>query len=275
MKLNLIVENKTYEDGIMAEHGLALLIETGEKTILFDSGKSHALINNGNRMNLDLSKVDFAVLSHGHYDHSGGFPDFNRINPNAPIYIHQNAFKEIYEMNEFGKPIGHNLGIQWDDKEKETIKENLIFTNEPLYITENIVISGSIPNEMREHKTGRFLEKVGSEYKFDEMEHEQFLAINENEQLYIFTACSHTGVKPVVDYAKQLFPDMNIRLVFGGFHLYSSQIDLLLNAVDRITTMDVEYYMPVHCTGLKATFRMKELLGDRCVVLNAGDKLYF
>lgn len=275
MKLDLIVENKTYESGIIAEHGLALLIETGEKTILFDSGGSHSLINNAKAMDVNLAKVDFAVLSHGHYDHSGGFPDFNSVNPNAPIYLHQNAFKETYEIDESGKPKGSNLGIQWSDEDKKRLAPNLVYTSGPVFITDNMVISGSIPHEMREHETGRFLEKIGDGYKFDEMEHEQFLAIKENNLLYLFSACSHTGVKPVVDYAKQLFPDTAIRMIFGGFHLFLSQMDLLLNAVDRIATLDVEYFMPVHCTGLKATFRMKELLGNRCLVLNAGDKLYF
>lgn len=278
MKLSLIVENKTYEENITAEHGLSLLIESDEKVILFDSGATDALIRNAKTMGIDLSKVNLAFLSHGHYDHSGGFPAFGEINKASPIYIHENAFNEAYEIGKDGKPYGPNLGIRWSDEEKAALKNQIICNTEPVYVSDNIIISGSIPEQTREFTTERFLIKSGNgenEYETDTMAHEQFLIIIENNELFVFTGCCHTGVKPVVDYTKKLFPDKKIKLLFGGFHLYSSPKDILLNASERITSLDVEYFLPVHCTGLNATFRMKELLGERCIILNAGDKLYF
>lgn len=275
MKLSLIVENKTFQEHIHAEHGLALLIETDEKTILFDSGESDALMKNAMLMGVDLSKVDFALLSHGHFDHSGGFPHFNQINPDAKIYLHKSAFKETYDIGKDGSPTGQNLGVQWNEGQKQRMEPNLVFTDGPVYITDNIVISGSIPEHMRETRTGQFLEKTDGGYELDTMDHEQFLIIKENGKLYVFSGCSHNGVVPVVEYARQLFPDHEIQLLFGGFHLYTSPYDQLLFDVRRISSLDVECFMPVHCTGLTATFKMKELLGDRCIILNSGDKLFY
>lgn len=275
MKLSLIVENKTYSEGIRTEHGLALLIETDEKIILFDSGESDAVINNANVMDIDLTGVDLAILSHGHYDHSGGMPLFNKIDPDAKIYIQKNAFNKSYDIDKKGKPTGNNIGIRWTDEEKKRIEPKLVFTEEPVYITDNIIISGSIPQKLRENGTERFLRESGESYVHDDMDHEQFLIIRENGKLNIFSGCSHNGVVPIIEYTNMLFPGEEIRLLFGGFHLYNSKDDHLLFDVGRITSLDVEYFMPVHCSGLNAMFRMKELLDDRCILLNAGDKLFF
>ena len=272
MKIDLIVENKTYSEGIHAEHGLALLIETHEKTILFDSGESDALINNAKVMDIDLSKADLAILSHGHFDHSGGMPLFSEINPEAKIYIRENAFSKSYDIDKKGKPTGNNIGIRWTDEQKKKIEPKLVFTEEPVYITDDIIISGSIPEDLRETGTERFLKESDGGYVQDDMGHEQFLIIRENGKLNIFSGCSHNGVAPIIEYTNMLFPGEGIRLLFGGFHLYNSKDHQLMSDVDRITSLDVEYFMPVHCTGMDAMFRMKELLGDRCIILNGGDK---
>ena len=78
MKFKILVENKTDSSLVKAEHGLAVYIETHGKKILFDSGASELLIKNAEAMGVDLENVDFAVASHGHYDHTGGFPAFCR-----------------------------------------------------------------------------------------------------------------------------------------------------------------------------------------------------
>ena len=95
MEFQFLVENKTETEGVLAEHGLSIYIDTGDKKILFDAGASDAFAMNADRMKVDLSQVDFAVVSHGHYDHTGGFPMFCRRNRKAPIYIHKNAFREL------------------------------------------------------------------------------------------------------------------------------------------------------------------------------------
>lgn len=274
MKLSLLVENKTYNDQIQAEHGLSLLIETDEKTILFDAGETDLLIRNAQSMDIDLTKVDFAVLSHGHSDHSGGFPDFHKVNPEAKIYIQQNALKESFELGHDGLPLQLNIGVQWTEKEKAELSDSLVFTTGPVYITPNIVISGSIPEEIREYNSEQFLVRNNEGFEPDKMEHEQFLIIRENNQLYVFSGCSHNGIVPVIKYTNQLFPNNEIKLIFGGFHLYQSKYDPLLSEVNRITSLDTELFMPVHCTGLLATHRMMDVLGDRCIIMNAGEKEY-
>ena len=75
VKITTLVENTAGKNGVLAEHGLAYLIETGGEKILFDSGQGFILENNVQKLDLDLNDVHNVILSHGHYDHTGGLHD--------------------------------------------------------------------------------------------------------------------------------------------------------------------------------------------------------
>ena len=93
MKVVTLMENTVCREGFRCEHGLSLYLETGNHKILFDAGQSAAFAENAEKLGVDLSKVDFAVLSHGHYDHGGGLGKFLQIHPKAPVYVSRYAFE--------------------------------------------------------------------------------------------------------------------------------------------------------------------------------------
>ena len=99
MKITVLVENTSLCD-IPVEHGLSLYIEACGKNVLFDSGQSTLFAENAKRLGVDLKAVDFCVLSHGHYDHSGGLMEFICENDHAPIYMHKNAFGLHYSQHD-------------------------------------------------------------------------------------------------------------------------------------------------------------------------------
>ena len=96
MKIWTLMENAACREDLTAEHGLSLYIETGDRKILFDAGQSAAFADNAEKMGIDLEAVDLAILSHGHYDHSGGLKRFLEINGHAKIYVNQYAFDCCY-----------------------------------------------------------------------------------------------------------------------------------------------------------------------------------
>lgn len=113
MKFSFLIENKTDHPGVVAEHGLSIYIEAHGKKILFDTGESGLFAQNAKAMKVDLSEVDLAVISHGHYDHAGGVPTFCEINDRAPVYIHKNAFRKSY---------GYENGVM----DKETDRKSVV-----------------------------------------------------------------------------------------------------------------------------------------------------
>ena len=92
MKFLTLIENTACREDLCAGHGLSLYIETPKHKILFDMGPSAAFTENAAALNVDLTQVDVAFLSHGHFDHSGGMEAFLKANETAPVYLHKGAF---------------------------------------------------------------------------------------------------------------------------------------------------------------------------------------
>lgn len=271
IKFTFLSENKTY-GSCNAEFGLSIFIETDEKKILFDTGASYMFADNAKHCHVDLTSVEAAVISHGHYDHTNGVPEFARINKTAPIYIHKDAFGHFYGMTD-GEIDDYECGILWTFAEKQALEGRLKYTDGPLWLTKNIVISGTIPSLPGTVPTEHFFNKNARGVMVpDPMNHEQFLAIRNGDQgVFLFSGCSHKGIIPAIVYCKTLFPGEKIAGIIAGMHLYSASDDMRKMVVDKVVAENPDMVMPVHCTGMEAICMLKEKLGDRCVIASAGD----
>ncbi len=272
MKISVLIENTTYKKDILAEHGLSLFIETDNCKILFDAGQTDALIKNAETMNISLADIDYVVISHGHFDHTGGLPQFCRINKKAEVYIHRDSFGDFYGEDKDGLSDGLKTGILWTERETEETRDRLSYTAGPYWINDDMVISGTIPDTIRAEQTEKFLVKKDKDkYIKDNMDHEQILVLKEKEKLYIFSGCSHTGVIAAVNYAKYFFPETEIKLFAAGMHLFNSSSDERKKIFRNLFEENIDYILPFHCTGSMAIFELKNYLEDKCKILNAGD----
>ena len=103
MQVTVLTENTVYKRGLFGEHGLSMLLETGGKRYLFDTGQTDVFLRNADKMKLDLERLDGIILSHGHYDHCGGMEYWARKqnaaqngSPGIPIYINRKAFDKKF-----------------------------------------------------------------------------------------------------------------------------------------------------------------------------------
>ena len=110
MKITALLENTTHRTDMKTEHGLSLYIESENLNILFDMGQSANFAENAQKLGIDLSKADIAILSHGHYDHGGGLSEFLKSNDHAPVFIHRDAFLPHYNGTE--KYIGLDSSLE-------------------------------------------------------------------------------------------------------------------------------------------------------------------
>lgn len=266
-----LVENKTEHSGMLAEHGLSIYIEADGKKILFDAGATDIVTANAEVMSVKLADVDLAAVSHGHYDHTGGFPAFCALNEKAPVYIHKNAFRDSYGFRN-GEPEEEKSGIRWSKEEREAMSDRFIFTDGPVYITENICITGTVPYADGTNITeGFYFRDENGEWQKDDMSHEQCLVIREPDGLYIFSGCSHRGVISALEAGKAMFPGERVAALVAGMHLYSAAEEDRAYVVQQIASEGLDRVMPVHCTGIKAICDLKAKLGDACIVAVAGD----
>jgi 7,8-dihydropterin-6-yl-methyl-4-(beta-D-ribofuranosyl)aminobenzene 5'-phosphate synthase len=281
MKVLILSENRTNLPECLAEHGLSVYIETGDRKIIFDLGASDLYLQNAKRMKVELDQVDMAVISHGHYDHTGGVPSFCEINNHAKIYIHEKAFAAAYGMDN-GKPEEEPCSIRWTDQQREQVSDRLVLTKGVTWLTKDIVISGTIPKIEDYIPTEAFyLKNEDGSLSVDPMEHEQFLAIRALDEdgksrgFFVFSGCSHNGVIPCLRYAKELFPGERILGLLAGMHLYNSSAETRDLILGQVAAEEMDYILPVHCTGIHAICDLRRLVEDRCIPAGVGDKFSF
>ena len=198
MKITVLVENTSLSEELCCEHGLSLYIEACGKKILFDFGQSDLCCRNADALGIDLSQVDLAILSHGHYDHSGGIQSFLSQNTSAPVYVSKNAFGDHY--NASGSYIGLDATLQMESR--------LVFAESIQQLAPGITLRSCNHQEPLEPIRSYGL-RCGE--KADVFDHEQYLIIEENGKRICISGCSHKGIVNIVNW---LSPDVLI----GGFH---------------------------------------------------------
>ncbi len=267
MKIKILVDNRTNDYRCRAEHGLSLYIQTPHKNILFDTGASSLFVENSQILQADLDKVDGVVISHGHYDHGGGIEAFCKKNRYAPIYIHNKAFGESFGT-EKGKMEEEDCGLPRPESE---VFSRCHPVEEPLWLDEHTVVSGTIPTVYGDFSTETFYRRKEREFEKDPMDHEQFLAIRTEKGIVLFSGCSHKGIEPALAYGKTLFPGVPIYAVFAGLHLMGATEERLDQVSQFLLGEKIQKVIPLHCTGAVAACELKNRLKERCILSGVGD----
>lgn len=237
MQITALLENTTSRPDMLVEHGLSLYVETAEHRILFDMGQTDRFARNAEALGIDLSRVDLAVVSHGHNDHGGGLATFLEINLHAPVYVHRTAF--LPHFNGTGTFIGLDPSLRSHPRVKLT--EDLTEIGEGLTLLTCNALE-------RPHSLGHFglTEQVGETLLPDGFLHEQYLLIREERngscKRVLLSGCSHKGI---VDIAEWFSPDALV----GGFHVSKMPRDTRLETVARQLNAHRTEFYTCHCTG--------------------------
>ena len=181
MKIVTLIENLVYKKELYVEHGLAIYIETESKKILFDTGQSGMFLQNAKTLAIRIEDIDILILSHGHYDHTGGLYPFLEANSKAKIYAKKQLFAPKYRGR------SRFIGTFFNP---ELLKERLIYVEEITEITEDVFIMPEIAivNSNDTHFKGLYV-KVDGKFIQDEFDEELFLVIKKGEKINIVTAC--------------------------------------------------------------------------------------
>lgn len=253
MKIVTLMENTSCREELCFEHGLSLYLETGSHKILFDAGQSAAFADNAEKMGVDLTKADFAVLSHGHYDHSGGLQKFLEINDSAPVYVSRWAFEPHYESD--GRYVGVDLSLQENSRIRYVAEETVL--------AEGIALCRMDRAPM--DTAGLLVEEKG-ERKPDDFRHEQYLLMEEQGKRILISGCSHKGILNIMDMFQ---PD----ILIGGFHFMKMEDEAQLrSAAQKLMQYDTVYYTG-HCTGQKQYDYLKTIMDEKLHYIAAGTVL--
>lgn len=242
MKLTCLVENHAKGD-FTPRHGLSLYIETNHHKILFDLGPDETLLENAERLGIDLTQVDTVILSHGHYDHGGGLEAFLNINQKADLYVQKTAFEKYYSHN-YGKKKDISLSVKPEDHPQIHLLEGDFVIDEELRLF-------VVTDRSRCYSSANDVLYKGEEK--DDFLHEQNLILTEGEQTVLVLGCGHTGVLNILKKAETYHP----KVCIGGFHLFNPttgvtvEEELLEQVAQGLKQYDSRFFT-CHCTGEKA-----------------------
>ena len=253
MKITALSENTASGPEFGAEHGLSLYLETGGLKILFDAGQSDLFAENAKKLGVDLSAVDLAILSHGHYDHSGGLKRFLEINDHAPVYVSRYAFEP--HLNPAGQDIGVDPSLKEDPRLIPVGDKAEIAPGLTLYSCNRRRRLFALDTAgMTTIRRGRSLP--------EDFRHEQYLLAEEDGKRILFSGCSHKGI---LDIAAWFRPD----ILIGGFHFFRLPLDERLTDYARKLEKTGIRFCTCHCTGTEQYEWLKKEM-TRLEYLSAG-----
>jgi 7,8-dihydropterin-6-yl-methyl-4-(beta-D-ribofuranosyl)aminobenzene 5'-phosphate synthase len=267
LKITVLAEN-TGCGNCQGEHGLSLFIENNTYKILLDAGKSSLFAENASMLGVDLQKVDFAVLSHSHYDHADGFDMFFEINETAKLYVREGTGENYFSMHgEELKYIGPRKGMlkQYQDRVAFVDEAYARIEEENMFLiphsTENLSAIGE--------KAKLYKQEKGEPIP-DDFAHEQSFVIKTSKGLVIFNSCSHGGPANIIREVLQWEADCKIYAYIGGFHLSKYPEEDVLEFAETLKALEIERIITGHCTGESACEILKEQLGNKVEVMHSG-----
>lgn len=273
--ITTLIENSKGEHlGLINEHGISFLIEVNDKKILFDTGQSGDFIKNANTLDKTLDDIDIVVLSHGHYDHTGGFRTLvETITSNFKLYVHNDAFVKKYSHdNAHYKFLGNSFT-------KDYIKEKNIeahyVTEDMLEIDKGIYLITNFERTTPFEKTNpRFYLENDTEHIPDDFHDEIMLAIDTDDGLVVILGCSHPGVINMLNTLMKR-TGKKINTIIGGTHLVRADDERIKDTIANFRAMNIEKLGISHCTGENAMNQLKESFGDKYFHNTTGTILYF
>jgi 7,8-dihydropterin-6-yl-methyl-4-(beta-D-ribofuranosyl)aminobenzene 5'-phosphate synthase len=275
IRITVLVENTAHRRGLLAEHGLAYWIEAGDSRMLFDTGQGLALAHNANKLGIDLSTADAVLLSHGHYDHTGGLhAELGRFR-NATVYAHLTAFRERFIRRDDGsaQPVGSPIPSV--DELRPHVKQLIHPRRTPVQIADGVWMTGEIPRQNNFEDVGGAFYLDRSCTTPDPIIDDQAVYIETGQGVVVLLGCAHAGVVNTLDYIRSLTKEARIHAVLGGMHLLHADEHRLCETVRRLREFDVHRIGPAHCTGFAAMARLFHELPDRCYPCVAGTQFEF
>jgi 7,8-dihydropterin-6-yl-methyl-4-(beta-D-ribofuranosyl)aminobenzene 5'-phosphate synthase len=258
---------------LKSEHGLSFWIQFGGKNILFDTGQSDALIHNADLLDIDLSKTDTVVLSHGHYDHTGGLSAILDIAPDAEVYLHPDAAKMRYSCHP--DKAAKEISMPQAACEKLAAcaaKGRVTYTNKPRTLGPTIMATGPIPRLTDYEDVGGPFYLDSQCQTPDPLNDDQALLIATSKGLVVILGCAHAGVINTLEYAAAL-KNQPIDAVIGGMHLKTAPAARLSKTCESIRKFDIKQLIPCHCTGKTAADALKQSFPSRFRDLQTGIRI--
>ncbi len=266
MRISVLINNCVHRPGLKAEHGLSLWLEEGGRYYLFDTGASGLVVDNAAVLGISLEKAEAIILSHGHYDHTGGLHRvLDRINRPITVFAHPGIWQKKGYLGEKIRDIGLPF------KKEELNLAKFDYSTQPKRIAPNMWLTGEIPRETEfEEVEPSLVQLVDGNWVPDPILDDQALIIDTAQGIIVITGCAHSGIINTINYALHIANTKKLYAVIGGFHLWHASQRQLELTISALKELDPAYIITGHCTGLNAAAVLKASFKEKCIFLDVG-----
>lgn len=269
MKATIVSENSVFHlPGAVAEHGLSILLETPSGNYLLDTGQGKAIVNNALALGIDLRSLKGIIISHHHWDHTGGLGPVLDLTGEVEVFAHPDLFKESYSIKG-QRP--RFIGVPYPRPLLEAKGARFNLSADFREIAPGLWLTGEVPRRTP-YELGDAKQVIvsGGGFVQDELRDDQSVVIETGRGLFIVLGCCHAGIINTLTYIREKMGDRPITTVIGGTHLgpvsgeqkERSLADLLNFPIGRIGVS--------HCTGQEMAARLASLFGPRFFHCNVG-----
>lgn len=268
-KVTVVVENTVGVDGMIPEHGICYWIDNANTQIILDTGQGGVLLNNAHILSIPLEQAERVILSHGHYDHTGGLETVLQLSRNPKVYAHPAAFQPKYACNKHGE--SRSIGIPAIiEKSVRKLAGDVIYTTGFTQIADGLFVTGEIPRVTAFEDTGGpfFLDEGCTEP--DPFLDDQALFFESSKGTVVLLGCAHAGVINTLLYIRQLTHGKKIHAAMGGMHLGSASRKRMDKTIEHLIRINPDLLGPAHCTGKSATTELRKALPQKWFPCHAG-----
>lgn len=247
MKITILCENQSSYEGAkvcLAEWGFSAFIETNDVNLLFDTGHTDVYKYNAEQLGINLENTHFVVLSHHHWDHSGGMQHHN-FKIKKKLIMHPEIMSKL--------PQNESVKIKKDFE--------IITSTKALEFSDGMYYLGEIPRK-NDFEKGMF--------KNDKMLDDSAIAIKTKNGVVVITGCSHSGICNICEYAKEI-TGQKLHAVIGGFHLFEDDQKAINGTIEYFKAEKPQFLYPMHCVDFPTLFKFHDIFGIK--KLSTGDKI--
>lgn len=262
-RITILVDNNVQPNrGLMPEHGFSALVERPGLRFLFDTGQGKALPHNAQALGVDLSGLDAVILSHGHYDHTGGLNYVIGRNPGIRIIAHPKALSKHFSVRR-GEKNPRYVGIPYQESALKEAGGQLDLTETFTEVLDNVWFTGFVPRDAEFVSDKGLVRRRDGKWHSDIIEDDASLVVGTPKGPVVLFGCAHAGVGNTLAHIQQNMGIETIYAVIGGTHLGFQPESALHAAIEDFERFKVQLVGTAHCTGEGPNRALKKHFNDR------------
>lgn len=257
-KLTVLIDNEASSPTLSTQRGLSIWIETDSSKMLFDTGQDGLFLANAQALGAPVADAAHVILSHGHYDHTGGVPALLGQGSRPQVIVGPDAWTM--------RRSSHTIGIPWP---QESLGDLPLVVNRDTYRIQPGIAAVNIGGT---HDAGdrhpQLQRRTDGRWEPDTFPDEQILVLHTVEGLVVITGCTHCGADALIRCVRHTAGDTPVYALIGGLHLGASPHGEILRTAEQLR--DIGHFWVNHCTGSEAFGVLKSALGPQVEWAGAG-----